>query len=171
MNNFPRVILITCILTTLFACTEDNSKTAEAEFMDGVWQLTAWNVSEALDMNNDGVASNNLLNEISCSNNEILEFDSSGIALFNNTFNPSLEIISQNSLLESLRANIICNPGVIGAATTYSKNGNIITLGSETAIISGDQITIQRKDKLKVFDADMSKIVVTKDVDAVYTKL
>ena len=171
MNHFPRVIFITCILSLLFACNQDKSEFKETELLDGVWRLTAWNVSEALDINNDGVVSNNLLNEISCLNNEILEFNASGIASFNNTFNPSLEIITQNNLQEDLSISINCNPGVIGAATTYSKKGNTITLGSEIAIINGDEITIERKDKLKVFNADRSKIVDTHDVDAVYTKL
>lgn len=170
MNHFPRVICITCILTLLIACTQDNSKSTDSEYLEGVWRLTAWNVSEAIDMNNDGSPSINLLNEISCVNNEILEFNTSGIAAFNNTFNPSLEIMSQNSSLNNLSFNIICNSGVIGAATMYSKQGNTITLGSETATISGNEITIARKNKLKVFNSDKSKVLVSRDVDAVYTK-
>ncbi|GAA4281129.1 hypothetical protein [Gaetbulibacter aestuarii] len=170
MNKFFWVTVITVLSIVLVSCSKDSNQ-QELNTLDGVWQLTAWNVEGGMDMNKDGVAHTNILDEISCTNNETLVFDASGVVLFNNTFNPKIKITAINNLLENLSTNVVCDSGVIGSATSYTVDGNKVILGSTIAIINGNEIDIIRKDKLKVFNPDMSTVIVTQDVMEVYTKI
>lgn len=170
MNKFFWVTFVASLSLTLTSCSKDSETPGEA-LLDGVWQLTAWNVDGGMDMDKDGVSHTNLLDEISCSSNETLEFDNSGVVSFNNAFNPDIKIIAVNNLVENLNVTVVCDNGVLGTATVYTVNGKTITIGSTTATINGNEINIVRKGKLKVLNTDMSTVLSTMDVIEVYTKM
>ena len=70
ISSFVRFILLLSLLS--LSCTD---KIYELASVEGIWSLTGYNVEEAFDINNDGIKSINLLEEIECANNEILIFE------------------------------------------------------------------------------------------------
>lgn len=169
MNHLKRASFLAFLSALTVSCSPNNNN-PEAP-LEGVWYLTAWNIDQSVDIDHDGAGHVNLLEEVACENNETLEFDSSGIAAFNNTFNPNIKITALNSAMETLDFNVMCDAGVLGSASSYSKNGNSLIIGNISATINGNDITIIQKNKLQVFNADMSQVMSNKDVVKVYTKL
>lgn len=170
MNKFFWVIGVASLSTFLAACSKDSSEQDLAP-LNGVWQLTAWNVNESMDMDKDGVAHTNILDEISCPNNETLEFDANGVVTFNNAFNPNIKITALNNVVANLDIKIVCDNGSIGSASTYVLKGNTITMGSTIAVLNGNEIDILRKGKFKILGSDMATVLFTMDVMEVYTKM
>ena len=55
-------LLAFTFLIVATSCSSDNNDNPTQ--VDGTWKLTAWNVGESYDLNNDGTASSNLLDEM-----------------------------------------------------------------------------------------------------------
>ena len=66
------------------ACSSDSDDNDNNAELEGTWRLTAWNVGESYDLNNDGTSSSNLLDEIDCYNNETISF-ANGVATYMST--------------------------------------------------------------------------------------
>ncbi|APY06991.1 hypothetical protein BWZ20_01170 [Winogradskyella sp. J14-2] len=64
---------------TLLAVIEDLGN-CEIEMVDvvGTWKLVSWNTDELRDLNNDGIVTNNYLDDIDCYDNETIEFNPDG---------------------------------------------------------------------------------------------
>ena len=92
MNKILLNLCFVFALVCFSSCSTDDSQDSNDSSITGVWKLTAWNVEEGFDINNDGTISTNLLNEIDCSRNETLFFDNKGVVSLNTTFNPDLDI-------------------------------------------------------------------------------
>ncbi len=63
------LVKLFAILVLFYSCSSDdegNSNELEGEAFIGTWQLTAINVSSAVDGDNDGDTSTNLLDEVDC---------------------------------------------------------------------------------------------------------
>jgi len=167
--NMNKIIVFLCFTTLLFtSCYND----ADDEItVEGIWKLTAYNVSDGFDINNDGIASVNLLDEIPCTNNETLVFESKGVVTSNQTFNPSIEIGLVNSTSDSYIFNVICDEeGSIGYATNFTLNANEIFINDNIATISGNKLSRVFADAIKIYNEDFTEVVATKDVTLVYMK-
>ncbi|MEM6515725.1 MAG: hypothetical protein AAF688_06045 [Bacteroidota bacterium] len=58
----------------------DCSNNQQTTNIPGTWKLTAWNIDGGLDLDNDGTASVNVLDEMDCYNNETIVFNADGTA-------------------------------------------------------------------------------------------
>jgi hypothetical protein len=136
-------ILLKCTLfsvlmvTSLASCSDDDgdSSTQEGAEFAGTWVLTEVNLSAAIDTNDDGTTSNNLLNETDCLQDtlildETFEWDSTEVVanfitqITGNLYNVNCsDIRNQNG-----------NWGVSGT--------NLFLIGSvnRTFLINGDQL-------------------------------
>lgn len=84
--NIYKYILMGCVLAVFVSCaTEYNNSPVVGE-----WKLTAALIENAYDFNNDGEASNNLMTETGCLQNEFIYFDEDYFGEYR--FNTRLEI-------------------------------------------------------------------------------
>lgn len=161
-------LVICLLLLSLASCTKD----ADDNVISGTWVLTEWQVETGFDMNSDGVANTNILNEIDCINNETLVFETKGVVISNNTFNPDISIALKNGTLNDYIFNITCDDeGVISYATPFDVNGNTILIGESIATLNGHKLTRVFVDAIKIYNQDFTQILRTENLIMVYTKL
>ena len=164
-----RIIVFLCFSLLLFtSCYQDADDDLTVE---GVWKLTAYNVADGFDLNNDGLANVNLLDELSCSNNETLVFQSNGIVTSNQTFNPAIQISLVMGTPDTYFFNVSCDDvGIIGLAAQFTLKGRLILIDDRPATLAGNTLTRIFNDALKVYNQDFTQVVATKDITLVYTK-
>lgn len=175
LNLFFRPQIMKRILTIftflsllLFACSSDDSKLTSVE---GVWQLVAYNVPEGFDINNDGIKSINILQEIGCANNEVMVFESTGVVYTDASFNPLIQIYILNEVTNEYAFNVECDTeGVISLATNYTQKGNTITFNKHSASVMHNHLYIIYEDAIEIFNADFTKVLAREDLTLVYSK-
>lgn len=169
MNKLLLNLCIVLLLVSFTSCSTDD----ELDNFDiiGVWELTAWNVNGGFDFNDDGIISTNLLNEIECSRNETLFFDNKGFVSLNTTFNPDIDIALLNEETSEYSFNVTCDTeGVISLATSYIVDNNLVMFGDHEFLVDGNQISITYKDRIEIYNEDLTQVVATKDLTLVYNK-
>ncbi|NMH86676.1 hypothetical protein [Flavivirga algicola] len=165
MNKF---LFVLCFALSLVSCSDDDNDVVSVV---GTWKLTAWEVADGLDINDDGTASSNILDEITCPNNETLIFEANGVVTSNKTFNPDLDIALKQGTSDEYTFNVTCdNQGVIGFATTYSQNMDAVIFNDNESIIIDNQLLRVVKESIKIYNEDFTEVITTKDLTLVYTK-
>ena len=171
MNKLILTLCLASFLVSFTSCTSDETEDSEVSAILGVWKLTAWNINGAFDMNNDGSANSNLLNEIDCPSNETLVFNNNGVVSLNTTFNPEIEIALLDATSDLYQFDITCDTeGVVSLATEYSINDTLLMIGGNEARIENDQIFIVFEERLKIYNQERTEIIETKDLTLVYSK-
>lgn len=117
----------------------------EIEVVDvvGAWKLVSWNTDELRDLNNDGIVTNNYLDDIDCYDNETIEFnaDATGtmflrsIAEFTYTpttdgedfFTECTDIMQDKSFTWTETINSVTMSFTDGTSLSLFKNGNLYT--------------------------------------------
>jgi hypothetical protein len=151
----------------LISCFNDDEKTT----IKGVWRLYAMNVESGLDINKDGFADTNLLNEIDCTNNETLIFESNNVVTSNKTFNPDIKIALINGTTNEYVFDVECDEeGIISFAATYSRSNNQIFINESEAILNNNQLTRVSENAINIYDEGFSEVIATKNVTLVYIK-
>lgn len=152
----------------MLACSNDDSTVSSVE---GAWKLVAYNVIDGFDINNDGIKSVNILEEIGCANNEVLVFESTGVVSINASFNPLIQIRLLNETTNEYAFNVECDiEGVISFATSFSQKGNAISFNNHDALLSDNQLYIVFEDAFEIFNEDYSKVLAREDLALVYSK-
>lgn len=170
MKKLLFTLLTLCILA-FTSCSSEDIENPNNSSIVGVWELTAWNVVNGFDFNNDGIISTNLLNEINCTKEETLVFEANSVVSLNTTFKPDIEIAQSNSINSEYSFNINCDTdGVVSLATSYTFDGNNIVFGETIASIDGNQITIVFMDTIEIYNEDVTEVIETRDLTLVYTK-
>ncbi|MFG6685518.1 hypothetical protein ACGK9U_02980 [Mariniflexile sp. HNIBRBA6329] len=166
MKNILLILCFTPLLLT--SCFRDG----DDDFaIVGVWQLSAMNVEDGFDINNDGTISSNLLNEIDCINNETLVFESNGVVTSNSTFNPHIKIALLDGASDEYIFNVVCDEeGVISFATTYAYNSKVVVINESIATFANNQLSRVFEDAIQIYNEDFTEVVTTKDLTLVYTK-
>ncbi len=169
MTKFISILYFIFVFAFLSSCSKDDINSDSS--VVGSWQLTTWSVFIPIDLNNDAIASNNLLNEATCNNNETLIFESNGTVSSNSTYNPQVNISLVNGTTDNYSFDVDCDTeGTIGIAGIYTQNNNSITLFNTTAVISGNQLTVVYENAIDIYNEGFTEIVDTKDLTMVYTK-
>ncbi|GAB4162580.1 MAG: hypothetical protein Tsb0033_21720 [Winogradskyella sp.] len=109
----------------------------------GTWKLVSWNTDELRDLDNDGIVTNNYLDDIDCYDNETIDFNADGtgtmflrsIAEF--TFTPTddgedfftncTDIIENKSFTWTETINSVTMLFTDGSSISLFKNGNLYT--------------------------------------------
>lgn len=158
--------IIACFLTV--SCSKD--KTEELSVV-GSWKLSSWSVGIPLDLDRDGVASSNLLNESTCVNNEILTFEENGVVTANSSYNPNVVISLSGEVDEMYVFDVQCDTsGSIGSSGTFIQNGTIISVFESTGNFSNNKLTIIYENAINVYNEDVTEIVEIRDLTLVYTR-
>lgn len=165
MNKLLFILCFASLLVT--SCSEEDDGLSVV----GTWKLTAWNVADGFDINNDGTVSTNILDEIECTNSEALIFEATGVMSSNNTFNPAINIALLDGTTDSYTFNITCDQeGVISFATTYSQSLDTVTFNDSEFTIIGNQLLREIKEGIKIYNEGFTEVIATKDLTLVYTK-
>ncbi|MEJ2112847.1 MAG: hypothetical protein P8X62_03775 [Flavobacteriaceae bacterium] len=165
-NLAPKLIILIAILFLTSCTAEDIDDNIN---VIGAWKLTTWTIDVPVDLNNDTIFSMNLLDEVSCDNNEILIFDTKGIVSSNHTFNPNIDIALISN--EKYIFNVECGVGTIGFATSYAQiDYNTVQFNSIESTINGNKLSTVYKNAIKIYNEDFSEVVEIKDLTLIYTK-
>ncbi|MFD0989595.1 hypothetical protein ACFQ1R_05770 [Mariniflexile jejuense] len=155
------------VALVLVGCSSD----ADDDTINGVWVLTEWNIANGFDINNDGIISTNILNEIDCVNNETLVFDTNGVVTSNNTFNPSINIALVNGTSNNYLFNVECDQeGIISFASNFTVNGNMVLINDGVATVNGNTLSRVFTNAIKIYNENFTQVIATKDLTLVYTK-
>lgn len=169
MKHLLSIILILLFSISITSCSTDDENIASS--VVGIWELTELNASLSLDLNNDTVSSTNLLEEITCNNNEILNFEANGVVTSNNTFNSKIEFYQIEGAELEYSANIECaSEGSIGFASSYIETGNTVEFNGSVSELIGNQIIRTFEDAVKIYNEDFTAVIETRDLRLVYTK-
>ncbi|MBU3821717.1 hypothetical protein KO566_06565 [Flavobacteriaceae bacterium XHP0103] len=165
MNKiFFKVYVI--ILLALTSCSTEPIE----EAIDSKYKLASWTVNLPVDLNNDGISSLNLLDEITCSNDEVLVFNTQGNVLSNNAFNPEISIVF-DKFTKNYQFNVECDvEGNIGLAANYTLSGDKIIFNNNMATIKGDKLIMIFKKAVNVYSKDFTQVLEEKDLTLVYHK-
>lgn len=163
-----RILLLVAGFGLLVSCNSDDSS-SDAVNPVGTYRLTAFNISEAQDLNGDGTASVNQMNETACLNDSFLTlnanntfvFDDKGIEIGFDGENETVDCYDDGDVegTWSVSGNAI--------SFTYTFDGDVIT---DTFTLSGSTLTMTVQDGEVVGMSGGNPVYVTADISAVYTK-
>jgi hypothetical protein len=164
--------LITIVLLFLTSCTSDDDNSSSNDTLSGTWKLTAFNSSTAYDLNNDGNASVNLLDELDCLENETLVFGSNNTVVSNNTSFIDLEIGLVVGTTDQFTLVVDCEEDVYSFSLTYTRNGNTIIFNDDGDLlqgtVSGNALSFVLEEEIDV--ADENGLSTTEDITIVYNR-
>ena len=137
MKNFKLLWVIPLLLTTLACNVDDGVEDAEPLNFDviGLWDLVEVNINPGQDLNNDGTASTNLMNELDCI---------SGTLLIDGDFVWTLEQTDLTiTSITGDQFNIDCAGTITGTGTWFADQSTV-GFGGNAALdfltISGDRL-------------------------------
>lgn len=167
-NNFSFLIIFPVFIICNSCSNDDDSNQTS---LVGTWELTTWTIGVPIDLNDDSVASSNLLDEADCTNNDTVVFKTDGTVSFNSTYNPTVNISLIDETSETYLFDIQCDlDGTIGLVATYEQNGDTVTFLNNTAIINGNELTIVYQNAIDIYNEDFTQILTKKDLTLIYSK-
>lgn len=143
MKKIAFFALAACL--TLASCSDDDSTAVNNETsIVGTWKLTAFEMNESFDLNNDGTLTTSLITESGCYNNSNIVFNSNGIAY---ATIEELEIDVTGAAENNWEYTVNCIPGTEEGAA-YIVEGNTVTVtppGTEsfTMTKSGNTLSLE----------------------------
>ncbi|MBV7268633.1 hypothetical protein [Winogradskyella luteola] len=170
-------VLLGLLLVT--SCSDDDDDNSVS--LEGTWVLTTLSTDGSFDLNNDGSASANLLNEINCPTNESIIF-TDVTATYVSTFSlEEIELVVDGEGETEDMYIVDCDSGLESNQATYVRNGNTITVtftyveDGETfeeiniLNIDGNTITFTEVNGF-VVEGDDFEILVQQDLVYTFTK-
>ncbi|MCB0444603.1 MAG: lipocalin family protein [Gelidibacter sp.] len=166
--------LLAIAVLALTSCSKDDDSNSSTS-LTGTWKLTAWNSATGYDINNDGTASTNILNELDCYNNETVVFSANNTAMAHSTSYADITAEITTGTTDEYTYTVDCVDEVDSFALTWSLNGNTITFDEGTpdeivATLSGNTFSLLVPEGLVIYDANNVNEVVIQDLTLVYTK-
>jgi hypothetical protein len=159
------------VLNDLGDCT--NGQTTEG--IVGTWLLTAWIGEEPIDLNNDGVESENFLDEMNCYTNETIVFNADNTGVATSTSYAEFEFIIEAGTTNSFEYTVTCIEETEVSEATWTQNGNIISVTDESGetsdwTLNGNQLSIVVPSGFLAFNSDDFEVTTSQDLTFVYTK-
>ncbi|WP_115461430.1 hypothetical protein [Winogradskyella aurantiaca] len=172
-----KILLLGCLSIILISCSSDDSvPLSETDDLLGLWKLTEWNTETAFDINNDGIANTNLLEEIDCLDNETITFNSSNTAFVDTSSSIDIEVFVETGTTDSFVFDVDCDFETDSFVLNWNRTENQVFLIEEDfedepliAQIDGNTLTFTLNDALVVYD-DNFEVEFTEDFTIVYTK-
>jgi hypothetical protein len=176
------------LITILFVSCEDeplegfdfvaesssgNSGNGTNATIEGLWKMTAWNVDVPQDLDLNGTASTNLLNEMDCYNNETVTFNSDFTGVSMTTSYADIELNLVSGTTNQFEYSITCVPNVSSTDLIWTLVGN--TLATTTAgvinnfTLNGNELSFVIPEGFTVVSDDNSQTII-QDLTIVYTK-
>ncbi|TXE10679.1 hypothetical protein ES711_01870 [Gelidibacter salicanalis] len=164
-------LFLLCLIGSFFlfsGCSDDDVRNPVV----GNWVLKSWSIQIPVDLNGDGVYSTNLLKETRCAVREILSFDTNGIVASTHTFNPELQIALKEDTSDEYFVDEICAEGILGFAAEYDQIGEeSISYNDNIGTVRVNRLSLVFKNAIKIYNADFTKVIETKDLFVIYQKV
>ncbi|MFD1014519.1 hypothetical protein [Winogradskyella rapida] len=161
-----KAFLILCLVGVTTACS-DNDKSK----VIGVWELTTRTIAIPFDVNEDGVANTNLVEEIDCNSLETLTFEENGSVYSGNEASVLMQFYKHDED-DTYGLQVDCNKeSLISFASSYDEvNANTVQISGRNYEIQGDTMTVVFEDAITIYNEDFSEALETKDLTLIYTK-
>lgn len=151
-------------------CTNDIQ---EPVTIPGTWLLTAWNGTEAIDLNGDGTESINFLDEFDCYENETIVFNTDGTGVVMSTSFASFIFDIVVGTTDEFEYTIACELEDENTNMTWSQSGNVVIIDDGITVsdftLNGNQLSIFIPEGFVAFNSDFTATT-TQDLTFVYTK-
>ncbi|MCK8479919.1 hypothetical protein [Psychroserpens algicola] len=151
-------------------CLDENQQSTDVE---GTWLLTSWLGENPIDLNNDGVESDNFLDEMDCYTNETIVFSNDGTAVAMSTSYAEFDVYIEVGTTNSYDYTVNCIDEIENTSATWEQSGNIISItdvdGTSEWTLNGNQLSIVVPSAFFAISEDAS-ITVTEDLTFIYTK-
>lgn len=173
MKKFFGFLIVAIAMT---ACSSDDDSNPITTSVEGNWKMTAMNMQNAHDLNEDGTASRNLMDETNCYQNETILFKADGTGVFTSNSYADIELEFVFGSTDEYDYIIECVSETEITLLNYIQNGEEVTMTVEgesiTASISGNTLTyvIPNGFFVEVEDPESGTITVTEDLTFIYTK-
>lgn len=121
-----KIIALAAVAILSFSCNDDDGTALTDESFDGTWTLTSFELNEAIDLNDDGTASTDIIAESSCFNNSTITFDSETNAILNfEELDIDIQVVNgtDNEFEYSVQS-----LGATSEIATYTVDGNTATV-------------------------------------------
>lgn len=160
--------------TLLFSCKKDDDGNTQVS-VEGNWKLTAFTTETGFDFNEDGTASNNVMSETNCYQNETVLFSGNGSATSTNRSyaDITLELVAGSTTEYEYSVTCVQETEINTLSWTQSGNTISITESGETitGTLSGSVLTIVIPSGFFVEVEETGGTgFTTEDVTFVYTK-
>ena len=161
MKNMRPFFIVFVLFLTVISCSDNN-------LIIGEWKLSSWDIGMEMDINKDDIKSLNLLDEVECTNKEILTVKLDSTLNSINTFNPIAKISKLNS---KHNFNIECSEGSLGFASSYKFIDNKLKLetGGEFLLEEG-QLVRTFENAINIYNEDFTEVIDKQDLTLTYTK-
>jgi hypothetical protein len=160
-------------LEALAEANSGSGSTGSDTSIVGTWKMTAWNVNEGQDLNQDGTNSTNLLDEMDCYNNETILFNSNNTAVSTSTSYADIELNLVIGTTNTYNYTITCVPEIENTDLTWAQSGNVVATTSAGSTnnftLDGNQLSFLIPEGFTVVSDDSSTTVI-QDLTIVYTK-
>ncbi|NND62190.1 MAG: DUF5004 domain-containing protein [Flavobacteriaceae bacterium] len=169
-----KIILALLVGTFIMSCSSDDEGNTEIN-IEGNWKLTSFTSENNYDINEDGSASNNILIETACYENETIDFnsDGSGTVTSRSYADITLNLVTGSST--EYEYSVECVDELEETAFVWTENGNTITITGAgfmyDATFTATTMTFTIPDGLFLeVEEGGGTAVATEDITFVYTK-
>lgn len=153
------------------SCSDDDSNPTTSASVEGTWKLTAFNVNEAVDINDDGTASVDFISETGCYNNSNIVFSGNNVATLSiQELDIELDLVIGTE--DSYEYSIDCVDATPEVAT-YSVSGNSVSVTStyvEDGVTETETIVMTKSNNtLTVTIPAFTSVPTEENGDIIYT--
>lgn len=159
------------VLNDLGDCTNEQTE----EGIVGTWLLTAWVGETPIDLNNDGVESENFLDEMNCYNNDTIVFAVDETTLTTSNSYAEFEFIIEVGTTNSFEYTVTCIEETEISNGNWTQNGNVITITNDLGddsewTLNGNQLSVFVPEGFFAFNSDDIEVTTIQDLTFIYTK-
>lgn len=120
-----KILTLATAAILIMSCGNDDDAASNSS-VNGTWKLTAFETEEAVDLNDDGTSSTDLIAESGCYNNSNIVFNDNNTATFSMQ-ELHIEIDLVVGTENTYEYTINCDPGIAEVAT-YTVSGNTVNV-------------------------------------------
>ena len=139
----------------------------------GTWRLTAWNSTNPVDINNDGVPSTNLLTEFNCYTNETIVFNSDNTGMIMSRSYAEIELELVTGTTNTYEYMTTCIQEIENTPMTWTQAGNIVAVDDGFSVVNlslnANQLSFLIPNGFQADSTD-GMVTVEEDLTFVYTK-
>lgn len=168
MKTVKKIFLLLFVGVFTLSCSNEESE--QEVSLIGEWELTEWRIGIEADINNDGVSSFNLLNEIECNSQELITFDAENNISLIVEENPKL-FLTENSETGEYQFHLTCSEGVIGTAATYTFENDTVEAFNSTYLKDNNVLTETIEYAIEIYNEDLTEAIGLLNSVKVYTKV
>ena len=170
-----KLLVFSVVSLFLFSCSSDDDAPAPVDPIVGTWKMTAFEVENQYDLNNDGTASRELISETNCYQNETIQINEGGAAIANS--NSFLTVVGTlvAGTTDQYTYTFTCENEAEITPTNWTLNGTTLSFQEDdgftvTATYNGsNEFSFTVPGGFEIYSAGFN-VVAEEDITITYTK-